>query len=231
MGSHTPNFDRMVGNPMCKQIPWDRNPAFLAAWKEGRTGYPWIDAIMTQLREWGWMHHLARHSVACFLTRGDLYISWEEGKEVFEELLLDAVGDVMAGGRGRGKGAPWGVWLSALRSNGAAAGVPATRCCLTVSLPAATHLFADPPAALPHPTPTNPPTRPPQDHFLNAANWQWLSASAFFSQYYRVYSPVTFGKKYDPEGKFIRRFLPQLAAFPAKYIYEPWTAPLDVQRK
>ncbi len=38
----------------------------------------------------GWMHHLARHSVACFLTRGDLYLSWEAGKEVFEELLLDA---------------------------------------------------------------------------------------------------------------------------------------------
>lgn len=66
---------------------------------------------------------------------------------------------------------------------------------------------------------------------MNAANWQWLSASTFFSQYYRVYSPVTFGKKYDPDGKFIRRFVPQLASFPAKYIYEPWTAPLDVQRR
>jgi hypothetical protein len=41
------------------------------------------------------MHHLARHSVACFLTRGDLYISWEEGKAVFEELLLDAVRGVI----------------------------------------------------------------------------------------------------------------------------------------
>jgi hypothetical protein len=37
------------------------------------------------------MHHLARHSVACFLTRGDLYISWEEGQAVFEEYLIDAV--------------------------------------------------------------------------------------------------------------------------------------------
>lgn len=70
-----------------------------------------------------------------------------------------------------------------------------------------------------------------QDHFLNAANWMWLSATAFFNQYYRVYSPVTFGKKYDPEGKFIRRFVPQLAKLPAKYIYEPWTAPLDVQQR
>jgi hypothetical protein len=44
----------------------------LAAWRDGKTGYPWIDAIMVQLLKWGWMHHLARHCVACFLTRGDL---------------------------------------------------------------------------------------------------------------------------------------------------------------
>jgi hypothetical protein len=41
--------------------------------QEGRTGYPWIDAAMTQLRTEGWLHHLARHAVACFLTRGDLW--------------------------------------------------------------------------------------------------------------------------------------------------------------
>lgn len=44
---------------------------------------------MRQLREEGWVHHLARHSVACFLTRGGAYISWERGAEVFEELLID----------------------------------------------------------------------------------------------------------------------------------------------
>lgn len=74
---------------------------------------------MTQLREEGWIHHLARHAVACFLTRGDLWISWEEGmkvnfeakcwncicnlnyhvitSQVFEELLLDADWSVNAG--------------------------------------------------------------------------------------------------------------------------------------
>ena len=41
-------------------------------------------------REEGWIHHLARHSVACFLTRGDLYQSWEAGAAVFDEYLLDA---------------------------------------------------------------------------------------------------------------------------------------------
>jgi len=50
----TPNFDRMVGNPSCKQIPWSKDPEKLTAWKEARTGYPFIDAIMTQLREEGW---------------------------------------------------------------------------------------------------------------------------------------------------------------------------------
>ena len=38
----------------------------------------------------------------------------------------------------------------------------------------------------------------------------WLSASSFFYQYFRVYSPVTYGKKYDPEGKYVRHFLPVL---------------------
>lgn len=49
---------------------------------QGRTGYPFIDAIMRQLRQEGWIHHLARHAVACFLTRGDLWQSWEEGQKV-----------------------------------------------------------------------------------------------------------------------------------------------------
>uniref|UniRef100_A0A182PS74 Photolyase/cryptochrome alpha/beta domain-containing protein n=1 Tax=Anopheles epiroticus TaxID=199890 RepID=A0A182PS74_9DIPT len=92
-----PTFDKMAGNPICVQIPWDRNAEALAKWASGQTGFPWIDAIMTQLREEGWIHHLARHAVACFLTRGDLWISWEEGMKVFEELLLDADWSVNAG--------------------------------------------------------------------------------------------------------------------------------------
>jgi cryptochrome len=83
----TPNFDRMLGNPICLQVPWrlwdgqyDLDPLAhqqLIAWKQGQTGYPWIDAVMTQLRTEGWIHHLARHAVACFLTR-TLFISWEQ---------------------------------------------------------------------------------------------------------------------------------------------------------
>lgn len=46
-----------------------------------------------------------------------------------------------------------------------------------------------------------------------------------------MYSPISFGQKYDKNGDFIRHFVPELKNFPAKYIYEPWTAPMDVQRK
>lgn len=46
-----------------------------------------------------------------------------------------------------------------------------------------------------------------QDWSLNAGNWMWLSASAFFHQFHRVYSPVVFGKKTDKLGDYIRYFL------------------------
>ena len=96
--------------------------------------------------------------MACFLTRGHLYQSWEKGQGVFEEYLLDA------------------------------------------------------------------------DWSLNAANWQWLSASAFYSQYWKCYSPIEFGKKTDKNGDFIRKYLPVFKNFPSQYIYEPWNAPPSVQR-
>ncbi|XP_024254674.1 cryptochrome-1b [Oncorhynchus tshawytscha] len=156
--TNNPCFDKMEGNPVCVQIPWDRNPEALAKWAEGRTGFPWIDAIMTQLRQEGWIHHLARHAVACFLTRGDLWISWEEGMKVFEELLLDA------------------------------------------------------------------------DWSVNAGSWMWLSCSSFFQQFFHCYCPVGFGRRTDPNGDYIRRYLPILKGFPAKYIYDPWNAPESVQK-
>ena len=58
----------------------------------------------------------------------------------------------------------------------------------------------------------------------------WLSASAFFHQYFRVYSPIAFGKKTDKNGDYIHKYLPILKNYPTQYIYEPWTAPLAVQK-
>jgi cryptochrome len=56
------------------------------------------------------------------------------------------------------------------------------------------------------------------------------SFHSLFVQYYRCYSPVAFGKKSDANGDYIRKYLPQLAKYPAKFIYEPWKAPLSVQQ-
>ena len=143
--------DYVVDNPTAER--WFRR------WKSGTTGFPWIDALMRQLRLEGWIHHLGRHAVACFLTRGGCYVHWERGAEVFEEWLID-------------------------------------------------HEVA-----------------------CNSGNWMWLSCTAFFSQFYRCYSPIAFPKKTDVNGDFVRRFVPELAGFDRKFIYEPWKAPIADQRR
>jgi len=90
------DISKMKDNPLSRKIPWDDATTDsdarerLRRWKHAQTGYPFIDAAMIQLRDEGWIHHLARHAVACFLTRGDLWISWEEGFKVFDEFLIDA---------------------------------------------------------------------------------------------------------------------------------------------
>ena len=173
-------FAQTHGNDHCRFIPWHLpsrvdlktglitgdydidDPVahdYFLRWSQGRTGFPWIDALMRQLRLEGWIHHLGRHAVACFLTRGGCYISWERGAEVFEELLID------------------------------------------------------------------------HETACNVGNWQWLSCTAFFAQFYRCYSPVAFPAKWDKEGAFVRRYVPELRNLPAKYIYEPWKAPIQDQKK
>ena len=58
------------------------------AWKEGRTGYPFVDAAMRELRATGWMHNRCRMAVASFLTK-DLHIHWKRGERWFARWLLD----------------------------------------------------------------------------------------------------------------------------------------------
>ncbi|KAK3674765.1 hypothetical protein LTR78_005487 [Recurvomyces mirabilis] len=174
------SFGQTYNNDHCRFIPWhlpskvDTKTGLITGeyevddetkeqefvrWREGRTGFPWIDAIMRQLKHEGWIHHLARHAVACFLTRGGCYISWERGAEVFEEWLVD------------------------------------------------------------------------HEAACNIGNWQWLSCTAFYAQFYRCYSPVAFGKKWDDNGDYIRKYVPELKDMPKKYIYEPHKAPIADQRK
>lgn len=68
------------------------------------------------------------------------------------------------------------------------------------------------------------------DWSVNAGSWMWLSCSSFFQQFFHCYCPVGFGRRTDPNGDYIRRYLPVLRGFPAKYIYEPWNAPESVQK-
>ncbi|TID24446.1 Cryptochrome/photolyase FAD-binding domain-containing protein [Venturia nashicola] len=173
-------FGQTVGNPECRFIPWhlpseidpetklitgkyqiddQQAEEWFKRWKYGQTGFPWIDALMRQLRIEGWIHHLGRHSVACFLTRGGCYIDWERGAEVFEEWLID------------------------------------------------------------------------HEAACNIGNWQWLSCTAFFSQFFRMYSPIAFGQKWDKTGQLVRKFCPELEKFGDKFIYEPWKAPISDQKK
>ena len=66
----------------------------------------------------------------------------------------------------------------------------------------------------------------------NAASWQWVAGcGADAAPYFRIFNPVTQGTKFDPDGNYIRAFVPELAALPAKYIHEPWTAPANVLKQ
>ncbi|HEX3042681.1 MAG TPA: deoxyribodipyrimidine photo-lyase [Solirubrobacterales bacterium] len=67
---------------------WSRSERALEAWREGRTGYPLVDAAMRQLREEGFMHNRARMTVASFLCK-DLYVDWRAGAWHFWDLLSD----------------------------------------------------------------------------------------------------------------------------------------------
>lgn len=161
IGFSVSNFNQMEGNPVCKQIPWlEGNEAspFLDKWEMGQTGYPAVDAVMNQLRTEGWLHDSARQLVACFLTRGDLWVTWELGRDMFEKYLLDA------------------------------------------------------------------------DWSVNNFSWHMLSCSAFSDDYSSCYDPSDFFKEADPTGNYVKKFVPALKKFPAEYVYQPWTAPENLQK-
>jgi deoxyribodipyrimidine photo-lyase len=65
----------------------------------------------------------------------------------------------------------------------------------------------------------------------NNGGWQWASSSGCDAQpYFRIFNPTSQSEKFDPEGKFIRRYLPQLAKLPNAAIHAPWLAkPMELQ--
>ncbi len=141
--------------PEYDKIHWEQGKhaqALFAAWCEGRTGYPLVDAAMHQLNQTGYMHNRLRMVVASFLCK-DLGIDWRWGERYFAEKLNDF------------------------------------------------------------------------DLAANNGGWQWASSSGCDAQpYFRIFNPVSQSRKFDPEGKFITRYLPQLAGLSAQALHEPWAA-------
>ncbi|MFB6620433.1 cryptochrome/photolyase family protein [Streptomyces sp. NPDC056367] len=123
--------------------------ADLKAWREGRTGYPVVDAALRQLAHEGWMHNRGRLLAASFLAK-TLYVDWREGARHFLDLLVD--GDVAN----------------------------------------------------------------------NQLNWQWVAGTGTDTRPHRVLNPVLQGKRYDPYGAYVRRWVPELAQLPGASIHEPW---------
>jgi len=143
-GNLNPAFDRMVHD----SGP-DAEDAF-AAWAEGRTGFPFVDAGMRQLRAEGWMHNRVRMVVASFLVK-DLHLPWWRGEREFMRWLVD--------------------------------GDPAS----------------------------------------NAHGWQWVAGSGTdAAPYFRVFNPVLQGLKFDPDGAYVRRHVPELAHLSGAAAHEPW---------
>jgi deoxyribodipyrimidine photo-lyase len=140
------------------RIRWNDDAALFAAWCEGRTGYPLVDAAMLQLNQTGYMHNRLRMVTASFLTK-DLGIDYRKGEAYFALHLNDF------------------------------------------------------------------------DLAANNGGWQWAASSGCDAQpYFRIFNPVTQSEKFDPEGKFIKRYLPQLSNFTAKEIHAPWLVPAERQR-
>jgi deoxyribodipyrimidine photo-lyase len=60
----------------------------------------------------------------------------------------------------------------------------------------------------------------------NSASWQWVAGcGSDAAPYFRVFNPVLQGEKFDPAGRYVRRFVPELARLPDQYLHRPWEAP------
>jgi len=63
----------------------------------------------------------------------------------------------------------------------------------------------------------------------NSASWQWVAGSgADPVEYFRIFNPMLQGRKFDPNGAYIRRYLPEISALPDEYLFSPWQAPEEV---
>ncbi|MGB1230557.1 MAG: FAD-binding domain-containing protein, partial [Holosporaceae bacterium] len=60
-------------------------------------------------------------------------------------------------------------------------------------------------------------------------NWQWVAGTGVdAAPYFRIFNPTSQGEKFDPEGRYVKAFVPQLQKLPDRYLFRPWQAPVDV---
>ena len=70
------------------------------------------------------------------------------------------------------------------------------------------------------------------DPAANNGGWQWTAGvGTDAAPYFRVFNPVLQAAKFDPHGNYVRRWVPELARVPVRFIHEPWTMPIDEQRR
>ena len=70
------------------------------------------------------------------------------------------------------------------------------------------------------------------DPASNAASWQWVAGSgADASPYFRIFNPITQGQKFDPNGAYVRRWVPEIAGLSNRYLFCPWEAPDDALKE
>jgi deoxyribodipyrimidine photo-lyase len=148
---HHPRNARHAHKPQFDALGWADDGESLDAWREGRTGFPVVDAGMRQLLAQGWMHNRARLITASFLTK-DLHIDWREGERHFMRHLLCG------------------------------------------------------------------------DEAQNNGNWQWITSIGVDPAPYfrRMYNPMTQQMRHDPDGRYVRRWCPELAQVPLEHLAAPW---------
>ncbi|XP_039000084.1 cryptochrome-1-like isoform X2 [Hibiscus syriacus] len=139
-----------------KYFPWNADANHFKAWRQGRTGYPLVDAGMRELWATGWIHNRIRVIVSSFAVKF-LLLPWRWGMKYFWDTLLDA------------------------------------------------------------------------DLECDILGWQYISGSLPDGhELERLDSPQIQGAKFDPEGEYVRQWLPELARMPTEWIHHPWDAPLTV---
>jgi deoxyribodipyrimidine photo-lyase len=155
---HHPDNVRRPQDERFADLRFDDDDARFAAWAEGRTGFPLVDAGMRELAATGFMHNRVRLVCGSLLTK-ELHLDWRRGEEHFARLLL--------------------------------CGEPAQ----------------------------------------NNGNWQWIAGVGTDPAPYwrRMYNPAKHQERFDPEGEYVRRWVPELRAVPLERLAEPWRMPAAEQ--